>query len=216
MSTLPRPVGVKPHSTRQQLHTLADAVLGLLPLLLLGMGLLLTVWLLRMAPSPMQAAQEKKTLAIPDYDVRQFKMSVYGLNGQLKSEMQGTAAQHFPASMTTLVDQPRFFAFSSTGNMTNGVAKQALLNEDGSEVQLMGQVQLQQLPTSDQPDTLTIQGEFLHFFANTDEVKSHVPVQAVRGQNTFKADRMHADNLHQVMQLNGRVKAVLAPKKSQP
>ena len=216
MSTLPRPVGVKPHSTRQQLHTLADAVLGLLPLLLLGMGLLLTVWLLRMAPSPMQAAQEKKTLATPDYDVRQFKMSVYGLNGQLKSEMQGMAAQHFPASMTTLVDQPRFFAFSSAGNMTNGVAKQALLNEDGSEVQLMGQVQLQQLPTSDQPDTLTIQGEFLHFFANTDEVKSHVPVQAVRGQNTFKADRMHADNLHQVMQLNGRVKAVLAPKKSQP
>jgi lipopolysaccharide export system protein LptC len=216
LSTLPRPVGVKPRSTRQQLHTLADAVLGLLPLLLLGMGLLLTVWLLRMAPSPMQAAQQKKTLAIPDYDVRQFKMSVYGLNGQLKSEMQGTAAQHFPASMTTLVDQPRFFAFSSAGNMTNGVAKQALLNEDGSEVQLMGQVQLQQLPTSDQPDTLTIQGEFLHFFANTDEVKSHVPVQAVRGQNTFKANRMHADNLHQVMQLNGRVKAVLAPKKSQP
>lgn len=216
MSTLPRPVGVKPRSTRQQLHTLADAVLGLLPLLLLGMGLLLTVWLLRMAPSPMQAAQEKKTLAIPDYDVRQFKMSVYGLNGQLKSEMQGTAAQHFPASMTTLVDQPRFFAFSSAGNMTNGVAKQALLNEDGSEVQLMGQVQLQQLPTSDQPDTLTIQSEFLHFFANTDEVKSHVPVQAVRGQNTFKADRMHADNLHQVMQLNGRVKAVLAPKNNTP
>jgi lipopolysaccharide export system protein LptC len=209
-------VGVKPRSTRQQLHTLADAVLGLLPLLLLGMGLLLTVWLLRMAPSPMQAAQEKKTLAIPDYDVRQFKMSVYGLNGQLKSEMQGTAAQHFPASMTTLVDQPRFFAFSSAGNMTNGVAKQALLNEDGSEVQLMGQVQLQQLPTSDQPDTLTIQSEFLHFFANTDEVKSHVPVQAVRGQNTFKADRMHADNLHQVMQLNGRVKAVLAPKNNTP
>jgi len=201
---------------RHQLHKVWDAVWGLLPWLSLGLGLLVTVWLLRVAPGPKQQIVEKQVLASTDYDIRRFTLRVYDLEGQLKSQLQGETAQHFPATMTTLVAMPRFFSYSTQGNMTSGQAKQALLNEDGSEVQLMGQVKLHTLPTADQPDTLTVTSEFLHFFANTDEVKSHVPVEAVRGKNAFKADSMHADNLTQVMQLKGRVKAVLTPKTGQP
>jgi len=209
-------IGANRPAAWRPIHRTLQAVLAWLPLLGLGLLLLATVWLLRTAPQVLTQVTEKKPLEIPDYDVRDFAMRVYALDGQLKNEMQGELAQHFAASNNTLVQQPRFMSYSKQGNVSQGQAKQALTNEDGSELQLMGEVQLQRQATADQPDALTVTGEFLHFFANTDEVKSHMPVQAVRGKNTFKGDSMHADNLNQVIQLQGRVNTVLTPKSVSP
>ena len=54
-------------------------------------------------------------------------------------------------------------------------------------------------------------GEFLHAFMNTERVLSHKPVELLRGNDRFTADRMEFDNVEQVLQLSGRVRGTLVP-----
>ena len=54
-------------------------------------------------------------------------------------------------------------------------------------------------------------GEFLHAFMTTEQVKSHKPVELLRGKDRFTADSMVFDNVEQKLQLQGRVKGILLP-----
>ena len=53
--------------------------------------------------------------------------------------------------------------------------------------------------------------EFLHAFMNAESVRSHKPVELLRGQDRFTAERMEFDNVEQVLQLSGRVHGTLMP-----
>jgi lipopolysaccharide export system protein LptC len=53
--------------------------------------------------------------------------------------------------------------------------------------------------------------EFLHAFMNTERVQSHKPVELLRGNDRFTADRLEFDNVEQVLQLSGRVRGTLSP-----
>jgi CheY-specific phosphatase CheX len=46
-------------------------------------------------------------------------------------------------------------------------------------------------------------------------VQTDLPVEIKRGDNSFKANSMRADNLNQVLGMSGRVKAVLHPNKEE-
>jgi lipopolysaccharide export system protein LptC len=46
---------------------------------------------------------------------------------------------------------------------------------------------------------------------DTERVKSHKPVELIRGKDQFMADSMDFDNLDRVMQLKGRVRGTLVP-----
>ena len=48
-------------------------------------------------------------------------------------------------------------------------------------------------------------------FMNDDRVTSSRPVELRRGKDVFFADAMEYDNVHQTMNLRGRVKGILAP-----
>jgi hypothetical protein len=57
--------------------------------------------------------------------------------------------------------------------------------------------------------------DFLHMFANTEQVRSHLPVLLVRGAGDrfTSQDGIDFDNLDRVMQLTGRVRGTLLPPK---
>jgi lipopolysaccharide export system protein LptC len=58
-----------------------------------------------------------------------------------------------------------------------------------------------------------ISSDFLHVFANTEKIKTHLPVEMVRDNgDRFIANWMDYDNLEQVLQLQGRVKGVIMPR----
>jgi lipopolysaccharide export system protein LptC len=58
-----------------------------------------------------------------------------------------------------------------------------------------------------------LQSDFLHMFANTEEVRSHLPVVLVRGAgDRFTGDGLAYDNLDRVIQLTGRVRGTLQPR----
>lgn len=58
---------------------------------------------------------------------------------------------------------------------------------------------------------MSYHGEFLHAYMDTEMVKSHKPVELIRGNDRFTANSMEFDNVDQIMQLHGRVRGTLVP-----
>ena len=161
-------------------------------------------------------ANVKMPQHLADYDLQQFTLNTYNLSGQLQSSISGKSAEHYEDSLTTLVQNPKLLMYSKDGRVTTASAKRALSNEDGSEVQLIGQAEVDRAATLEQPQPLKVKSEFLHFFANTDSMQTDMPVVVTRGINSFRSDKLTAENLNQTLTMNGRVKVVLHPDNKAP
>jgi lipopolysaccharide export system protein LptC len=186
-----------------------------LPLMLMGLLAMATYWLVRSTPAPDQSQAATSPRHEPDYFMRKFAVKTYDAQGQLKSEVSGREARHFPDSDTLEIDQVHIRSFNPQGQLTVATAQRAITNGDGSEVQLIGNAQVVRDPAPGidgqmQPG-VSFASEFLHAFLNTERVKSHKPVTLTRGSDRFTADSMDFDNLDRVMLLNGRVRGQLVP-----
>jgi lipopolysaccharide export system protein LptC len=194
-----------------------DRVAVYVPLLLMGFMAMTTYWLVRNAPVAGEAELEADPRHVPDYFMRDFSVKVFGADGKLKSEMVGIEGRHYPDTDTLEIDQPHIRIINTEGRLTTAVAKRGLINSDGSEAQLFEKaIVVREATTNTQGVALPrteLQSEFLHLFANTEEVRSHLPVVLVRGAgDRFTGDGMDYDNLDRVMQLNGRVHGTLLPR----
>jgi lipopolysaccharide export system protein LptC len=189
-----------------------------LPVLLMGMLAMATYWLVRSTPAPDQPQAAVAARHEPDYLMRQFSVRTYDAQGQLKSEVRGVEARHFPDSDTLEIDQVHIRALSPQGQLTVATAQRAITNGDGSEVQLMGDAHVVRDPVPGKDGQMqpgvSFASEFLHAFMNTERVKSHKPVTLTRGNDRFTADSMDFDNLDRVMLLNGRVRGQLVPSRA--
>jgi lipopolysaccharide export system protein LptC len=186
-----------------------------LPVFLMGLLAMATYWLVRSTPSPDQPQAAVAPRHEPDYFMRKFAVRTYDARGQLKSEVSGGEARHFPDTDTLEIDQVHIRSFSPQGQLTVATAQRAIANGDGSEVQLMGNAQVVRDPVLGKGGQaqagVSFASEFLHAFMNTERVKSNKPVTLIRGSDRFTADSMDYDNLDRVMLLNGRVRGQLVP-----
>jgi lipopolysaccharide export system protein LptC len=189
-----------------------------LPVLLMGVLAMATYWLVRSTPAPDQPQAAVAARHEPDYFMRQFSVRTYDALGQLKSEVRGVEARHFPDSDTLEIDQVHIRALSPQGQLTVATAQRAITNGDGSEVQLIGDARVVRDPAPGKDGLIqpgiSFASEFLHAFLNTERVKSHKPVTLTRGNDRFTADSMDFDNLDRVMLLNGRVRGQLVPSRA--
>jgi len=78
----------------------------------------------------------------------------------------------------------------------------------------MGSAMLKRDDKNSVSKTEQINSDFLHFYADTDTLVTHLPVSIIRGEDRFFADSLHADNVSQVLQLKGRVKVKSVPMQS--
>lgn len=188
------------------------------PVLLMGILAMATYWLVRSTPAPDQPQAALAPRHEPDYFMRKFAVRTYDANGQLKSEVSGGEARHFPDTDTLEIDQVHIRSFNPKGQLMVATAQRAITNGDGSEVQLIGNAQVVRdaVPGKDgqMQAGVSVASEFLHAFINTERVKSHKPVTLTRGNDRFTADSMDFDNLDRVMLLNGRVRGQLVPSRS--
>ena len=154
----------------------------------------------------------------PDYYMRDFSVKVFEPDGRLKSVIVGTEGRHYPDTDTLEIDQPRIRILGVEGNVTTATAARGVINADGSEAQLFENAVVVREARVNAQGVLTprseLQSDFLHFFANTEQVKSHLPVVMVRGAgDRFTGDGMGFDNLGRTVEINGRVRGVLQPRK---
>ena len=186
-----------------------------LPLMMMGVLAMATYWLVRSTPAlaPPESAAPVRHEA--DYFMRQFSVRTYDSTGRLKSEVRGGEARHFPDTNTLEIDQVNIRSFDPQGRLTTATALRATTNGDASEVQLIGHAQVVRSASVDahgqMQSEMIFAGEFLHAFINAERVKSHKPVELMRGKDRFTADSMDFDNHDRVMLLNGRVKGLLYP-----
>lgn len=196
-----------------------DRVSVYLPLVLMGLMAMSTYWLVRNTPLSGGDTFEEVPRHVPDYFMQDFSVRVFGQDGKLKSEMVGTEGRHYPDTDTLEVDDIRVRILNAEGRLTTATAKRGVINSDASEVQLFDRAIVVREAFKNKQDVLLprteLRSEFLHFFANTERVRSHLPVVLLRGTegDQFVADSLDYDNLARVIQLNGRVRGTLLPRK---
>jgi lipopolysaccharide export system protein LptC len=175
-----------------------------------------TYWLVRNTPAAYEAEAARPVSHEVDYFMRKATVKTFDEDGRLKTEIFGTEARHFADTETLEIDQARMRSTGPDGRLTTATANQALSNDAGTEVQLIGNAVVVREPIQN-PDgswlpRLEFTGEFLHVFMNEERVKSHLPVVLKRGADEFSGDTFAYDNLDQVADLKGRVKGVLVPR----
>lgn len=186
------------------------------PVLLMGVLALGTYWLARNTPVFAPAAAQRAPTHEPDYFMRGFSVKSFDANGRLKSELRGTEGRHFPDTDTLEITQPRIRSFNEHGALTVATANKAIANADGSQVQLIGNAVVTRDASREGQGPATpsmeIKSEFLHAFLDKERLTTDRPVVITRGADQFSADSLQYDNLERVVQMQGRVHGVLAPR----
>jgi lipopolysaccharide export system protein LptC len=210
---------VAPLSMLMRVRRGFDRLAVYLPLLIMGLMAMSTYWLVRNTPSLGEVEQEAPLRHVPDYFMRDFSVKVFADDGRLKSEMVGTEGRHYPDTETLEVDQPRIRVLGAEGRVTTAVAARGLINADGSQAQLFGKAVVVREASTNAQGVVTprseLHSDFLHFFADTEQVRSHLPVLLLRGAGDrfTSQEGINYDNLDRVMQLTGRVRGTLLPPK---
>mgnify|MGYP000016382413 FL=1 len=208
-----------PLSVLMRVRRTWDRLSVYLPLVLMGLMAMTTYWLVRNTPAIGDAELEAAPRHVPDYFMRDFSVKVFGDDGKLKSEMIGIEGRHFPDTDTLEIDQPRIRILGAEGRVTTAVAARGLINADGSQAQLFDKAVVVREATVNAQGVVIprseLQSDFLHVFANTEQVRSHLPVVLVRGTGDrfTSQEGLDYDNLDQVMKLKGRVRGVILPRK---
>ena len=208
-----------PLSVLMRVRRAWDRLSVYLPLMLMGLMAMTTYWLVRNTPAIGDAELEAAPRHVPDYFMREFSVKVFGDDGKLKSEMVGIEGRHFPDTDTLEIDQPRIRILGAEGRVTTAVAARGLINADGSQAQLFDKAVVVREASINARGVVTprseLQSDFLHLFANTEQVRSNLPVVLVRGTGDrfTSQEGLDYDNLDQVMQLKGRVRGTLLPPK---
>ncbi|QKO23372.1 LPS export ABC transporter periplasmic protein LptC [Rhodoferax sp. BAB1] len=186
-----------------------------LPIMLMGLLALGTYWLVRSTPLLEPGVTEQPLREDPDYQMERFSIKTFDGNGRLKSEVYGEQARHYPHTDVLEIDRVRIRSFNQRGYLTVATAKRALANNDATEVQLIGDAQVVREATVDRSGTplprVSFSGEFLHAYLEEERIKSHKPVELVRGSDRITADSLDYSNFDQVMELRGRVRGILLP-----
>jgi lipopolysaccharide export system protein LptC len=203
-------------STWRRFLRVWDSMAIYMPLVMMGALALGTYWLVRNTPIFSTPEAAKETSHDIDYFMRKFTVKTFDEGGQLKSEIYGIEARHFPDTDILEIDQARIRSISLEGRVTTATANRAYTNGDGSEVQLTGNAlvirEASKDPTGKETPRMEFRGEFLHAFLNDERVKSHKPVLLIRGTDQFTGDTFAYDNLDQVANLNGRFRGILVPR----
>ncbi len=163
-----------------------DTASTYLPLLLMAVLALGTWWLVKNTPLFEGDRAVAPLRHEPDYTMTQFMVQRFGASGAMRVQIEGDLMRHYPDTDTFEIDNPRIRTIGDDGRATTNIAT----------------------PTQ---TAIEFRGEFLHYFQFTERVRSHLPVVVTQGGSEIRADAMAYDNLARVLDLKGRVRAVLTP-----
>jgi lipopolysaccharide export system protein LptC len=203
-----------------------DRFLLYVPMVCMAVLALGTYWMVRTTPPPSAPQAKMVERHDPDFFMEGFTLKSFDAKGRMRSEVMGDKARHYADNAWTEIDQVRFRSIDEKGRVTTATANSGLSNEDGSEVQLIGNAIVVREAEAASPANTTAgvapaprmeyRSEFLHAFMTTERLKSHKPVTLTRGDDRFTADTLDFDNIDQVLILQGRVRGTLTPAKQTP
>lgn len=191
---------------------LLDLSTAYLPLVMMGVLAAGTWWLVRNAPTTEVRPAAVAPRHEPDYLMKNFVVQRFGVDGALRTQIEGDQLRHYPDDDTVEVDTARIRAVATDGTVTLATARRAIANGDGSELQLLGDARVLR-PASGKAQAIEFRSEFLHAFRNIEQLRSHLPVVMTQGASVVRAQGMQYDNLARVVDLKGRSSATFDPPK---
>lgn len=196
---------------------LGERALLYLPLIFMGSLALGTYWLVRTAPAVQEAAGASEAPQGPDYTLQGFVMRSFDARGQLRTEVAGDKATHFPDRKTIAIDNIRIKNVNNAGRLSTASARQGVTDDAQTQVELQGQARVVREASVDAKgqtqERAEYRSEYLLAHLKDEIVSSHQPVQLLRsGGDSFTADALRYDNGSRTLQLQGRVRGTLVPR----
>jgi lipopolysaccharide export system protein LptC len=183
-----------------------------LPLILMVLLALATWWLVRNTPRPEAPRAEQAARHEPDYVMADFTLQRFAADGTLRVQVRGTQMRHYPDTNTIEVDAPQIRAIGNDGSVTVARARRAVTNGDATEVQLQGGARVVREATADAA-SIEFDGEFLHAFLDTEQLRSHLPVRVRQGTSDLRVSSLEYDHLSRTAKLGGPLRAQFEPPK---
>lgn len=183
-----------------------------LPAALMALLALGTWWLVQRTPVTTAPKPAPETKRQQDYAMRDFASAVYSPSGQVLQSLRGTQLLHFNNGEIDM-QQPRLLqqdASAVNGKRTQAQAARALGQDDGSDITLMGQVQLQQTQTGQ--DALRVQAPKVRIFDNGQRLHASGGVRSSRGHLDLQGQQMDWDNSSRILNMQGAVRTVVQPR----
>ena len=211
----PRP----PQPLMWRVQSLLTAYLPLLLMAFLASG---TWWLVKNTPSMDDPTEAAPLRHIPDYQMTGFELQRISADGLLNVRIEGTELRHYPDTDTLEIDGIRLRAIGADGSVTLAHASRALSNSDGSELQLMGSVQVQRFEADGQTGEpkaapqLVVRSEFLQVLAHSEQLRSHLPVQISYAGGDVQAQGFVFDHVRGLMNFSGRTTGRFDPTPAAP
>jgi len=189
-----------------------------LPIMLMGLFALATLWLIRSTPSVIEAVAKRPAAHEADYFLRNFSIKTFDAKGRLKAELFGSEAQHFPDTETLEIERVRSRSIDARGLVTAATSDRAISDAEGTDVQLLGNVRVIRDPapgrSGNAGQPIEYRSEFLHVFSEKEKMKTHLPVVVSQGTDRLSGNAMSYDNVEEILELTGQVRGILNPRKA--
>lgn len=188
-----------------------------LPIMLMGLLALASYWLLRATPEAPEAAAERPVTSDPDYFMRDFSVKSFDAAGQLRAEVRGVEARHYPDDDRVEIDQARIRNLAETGAVMTAVAQRVTTNADNTVFVLEGDAVVVReggRNASGEPlPRLEFRGDFLRVeLEPVERVSSDQPVELLRNGDRITAETLDYRGDERVADFQGRVRVQLNPR----
>ena len=208
----PSSFGLAPSTVQPLIWRFQAMLAAYLPLVLMAVLASGTWWLVKNTPlleGPTEAIAPRH---LPDYSMKNFDLQRIGVDGQLRIRIEGSELRHFPDTDTLEIDGVRLRAIAADGSQTLATAGRAISNGNASEIQLLGKVNLRRFDSKQQGAALSVprlevRGEFLQLLANTEQLRSHLPVTLIHAGSELYAQSFDYDHLRAQLSFNGPTSA---------
>ena len=164
-------------------------------------------WLVRQNPEPV--AVQSEPARILDYEMRDFSTVTYSANGNAANALAGSSLQHFSTGEMHIA-QPRILLQHENGGQTQASAKQAISNDDASDVTLQGQALITRTGSAAAPE-MQLRGEQFHITQKGQLIVAPQAVDIERGKLRFTAGGMQYNADSGVLELTRGVRGQIQP-----
>ena len=212
----PAPVALQVKTHRGDMSRVWDQLSLYLPVLMMMLLALVSYLLLQATPQPMEPEPERLLTNEPDFFMRRFSVKVFAPNGTLQTEVYGAEARHHPDTDRTVIDTARIRTYSAQRQLSTATAREIISNGEGTVYELRGDAvvvrQAARNAAGERLPRMEFHGEFLRVSTDPEHIESDLPVLLIRDKDQMTADTLDYRGDSRVVELNGRVRAQLAPR----
>lgn len=140
----------------------------------------------------------------PDTIVKHFDAISYDEAGNRKAGLRGAELRHFPDDESSIIQKPLLQRFTINAGTSTVNANRAVVNSDGSEVDLTGEVKAVRPAQRGKP-ALTLTAPHMHVLVDEERARTPGFARVQQGSSWISGTGFEADNITQTFSFHSNV-----------